>query len=139
MPLDKFDSHENMRVIRVLSEKPDVIPLKNIAAFVGAEVTYECKRGTCVGIALMKNDRVGVQYAELSADTEMEAHTHIENEEHLIAVTGELFSKIGEEVKSAKAGEVMTIHSGQTHIPYCVVPTTVIGITVPASEGYPNE
>lgn len=137
--MGKFDALENMRAIRILSERPDVIPLKSIAAFVRDEVVYTCEKGSAQGLALMKDDHVAVQFAYMSADTVMDRHTHIGNTEFLIVIAGELFSKIGDEVKSAKAGEIIVIPAGQTHIPYCEVPTTLIGITVPASEGYPSE
>jgi mannose-6-phosphate isomerase-like protein (cupin superfamily) len=132
-----FDPIENLKKIREFTER-NITPLKSLGTFVNDEVSYECLKGSCKGWALKKTEHVAVQYAEMEANTEMREHTHIGNDEYLIVIEGELFSRIGEEVSSARAGGCLHIEAGQTHVPFCEVQTKIIGVTVPASEGYPN-
>ena len=135
----KFDPYENLERIRKNIELHSDIPLKSLGTFIGNEVSYECVRGSCRGWALKKTSYVAVQYAEMAAETEMSPHTHNGNEEYLIVIEGELFSQTEGDVISAKAGGCIHVGAGQTHVAYCIIPTAVIGVTVPASEGYPDE
>jgi len=133
-----FDPEATLARIKEFTERADIIPLKSIGTFINNEVTYECEKGNCRGWALWKTEGCAVQYAEMEADTIMREHTHTGNKEILVVIEGELFSRIGDEVSSAKVGECIVIPAETTHTPFTEIQTKVIGITIPASEGYPN-
>ena len=137
---EKFDPVVNLEFIRGMTHDPKIIPLKSLTSFLANEAIYECVRGSFTGINLLHKDKkVAVQIAKMEQDTIAQAHTHINNVEYAIVVEGEVFSRVGETVKNAKVGECVVVNPGETHVVFCHVPTTMICITIPASEGYPNE
>lgn len=129
---------DGLRRLKALSETLTMIPLVSISKFDGAKVSYECFKGTCEGIGLWHDGAVAVQYAEMSAGAELRPHTHIGNREYLIVVSGHLRSECAGVVSEAREGECIVVKEGSTHVVSSPVATKLVGITVPASEGYPN-
>lgn len=124
--------------IRELTETLHVIPLKSIASLSEGRVYYDCLEGSCYGHNLFNDGTIAVQYAEMEEGTVMKPHTHTDNKEYLIVISGHLQSTIDGVTSDARDGECIEIQPGETHIPSAPVKTRLIGITVPSSAGYPK-
>jgi mannose-6-phosphate isomerase-like protein (cupin superfamily) len=129
---------ENLARLRELTDSLHVIPLRSIATFVGNKVDYQCVKGECHGFALLNDGSIAVQYAEATAGTVMKPHMHIDNKEFLLVISGHLQSEVDGVVTEARNGEMIVVEPGTTHTPSAVEDTRMIGITIPASPGYPR-
>lgn len=134
-----FDPIANMERIRAFTNRDDVVPLYNISHITGNMTVIDCIQGSCVAVNLLNkfHNEIGVIRATLSADTIVCNHTHKELE-ILNVIEGEMFQDIEGVITSAKVGEYIIAVSNIQHKHYCIVPTIVIAVSIPASLGYPN-
>lgn len=118
--------------------------LNSIAKIEDNSVTYEMEKGSCIGVCIMHVENVAIQEAVMSPDSQMKAHNHEHEEEIIIVVYGDVLVVTGSSTGGIK--ETRIIDNGVIVIP----PNTnhavssqngckLIGITVPASNGYPKK
>jgi quercetin dioxygenase-like cupin family protein len=133
-----FDPILNLAKIREYTSRADVVPIHNIAHIQGSMVEYDCIQGSCKAVSLAYHSQIGVIKAELTENTVVCNHIHPELE-ILHILSGEMFQELaGASVTSAKPDEQLIAPPNVEHKHYCIVPTTLIAITIPASEGYPH-
>jgi mannose-6-phosphate isomerase-like protein (cupin superfamily) len=135
-----MDLSKNIEQLRQMTEK--VLQLQDMVKIEKAEAVYQTKTGTCKGTALFNIDKIAVQLATLSPDTELLPHKHDDCEEILICYEGDL-EILTKEDKSRiittviYIGGVIMIRQGVTHIAKSINGCQLIAITIPASPGYP--
>jgi quercetin dioxygenase-like cupin family protein len=137
-----MDLNENLKRIKQLSEELKTLP--EIAHITKYEAKYDTEYGGCFGVGLFNVDKVAVQQSTLEPHTRLDIHMHAGMKEILICYEGDLqviTNAIGESVVGSiiYAGGVVVIDPYVPHIVQTVNGCKVIGITVPASLGYPNQ
>jgi len=104
-----------------------------------AWVEYEVTDGYCLGIGLYHNAESAVQRSIMTAGTVFPRHWHLDATEILIITHGTL--EIREDNKEPFTIGVGELHQFAKGIPHSVVAledTRLLGITVPAGDGYPD-
>jgi quercetin dioxygenase-like cupin family protein len=123
------ESDKNLSRIRELTE---------FVKMRGEKVHYDLEQGSCEGVNLMNDGEVAVQYAVLAPDTVFPLHTHHDSKEILICIEGK-FENIKGEIKTiALYSDIIEIRKGESHHVYTKDGCKIIGITIPANEGYPK-
>jgi quercetin dioxygenase-like cupin family protein len=136
---DDFDPIANMERIRAFTNRDDAVPLHNISHISKNTAVIDCIQGSCEAINLLDRQHIelGVVKATLTANTIVCNHTHKELE-ILNVIEGEMFQDIEGVITSAKVGEYIIALPNIQHKHYCIVPTIIIAVSIPASRGYPN-
>lgn len=107
------------------------------------KVTYGVSSGECVGSSLMHINKIAVQKSVLGKGTELRAHIHENEEEVLVIYEGDLTVVFENDFGGLR--KITVINNGVVVIP----PNTshlvtsengclLVGVTVPASSGYPK-
>jgi len=125
---------ENIEVIKELT--PHLTDMLNRSNDGVIEYSVEC--GTVIGFGLFHNDVVAVQRAFASFGSLFSRHEHAEHE-ILIVISGHMVVIYDDETKvSLNSGESVNIPPNTPHRVDVLDDTWMIGVTVPASEGYPD-
>jgi mannose-6-phosphate isomerase-like protein (cupin superfamily) len=132
---------ESIDRLRTLTD--NVLQIQEMVKIEENKATYETSSGSCTGTALFKIDKIAVQHAILSEDTELLPHKHDDCEEILICYEGDLEIITKEDVERIlttviTVGGVVMIRLGVVHIAKSVGGCKLIAITIPSSKGYPN-
>ena len=101
-------------------------------------VEYKVGKGTSLGFNLYNNGDIAIQRAFLTKGTTFPTHVH-ENEIEILIIykgSGKLIT-IKEE-KIFKSGETCRVEKGVPHSWEMLEDSWLIGITIPAGEGYPD-
>jgi quercetin dioxygenase-like cupin family protein len=130
-----FNSKENM--VRI-SELTDDI-LKGLTIFANNSVEYKINSGKCVGVGLLKQKDVAVQFVTYSPNSFFPNHSHTNEKEIAIIVSGEFINIMNGEEKKYLSEDVVVIPKGISHSHIIPDGCTLIAITIPASEIYPND
>lgn len=118
---------------------------KSLSAIAKVEVnvvSYEMEQGTCTGQCIIYEDKVAIQRAVVSPGARMKPHKHDKEEEILIVVDGDMTVVMGDEqggVKEVRILEngIVLIPAKTSHVVTSGNGCKLIGITVPAADGYP--
>ena len=126
-----------------LKEITDTLTLNSMILSQHQEyVYYDVCNGTCFGIGVLKESgphSVAVQKAFMSNGTEFPYHSH-EETEYLVVYSGKIIIHKGEDDQVALGrGDAILIKPGQPHSVLALEDAWLIGITIPAAEGYPND
>jgi mannose-6-phosphate isomerase-like protein (cupin superfamily) len=135
MNFENITSEENLERLRELTEK--FINFNSITKIDNTRVDYRVGSGHCEGNGVFNDDRAAIQVANLGVDTIFPPHAHNENE-ILICIQGEVIVSSAIESRLLKVGDVIKIEPGMVHNCFSKDGATIIGITIPASEGYPD-
>jgi len=108
-----------------------------IKADSGDAVSYETEEGEIIGHPLLKTDEIAIQRAVANKGAKIIEHPHNEME-ILVVITGRMIVKFGSMEKELTAGEVAYVPPDTMHHVIAIEETDMIGITIPASEDYPN-
>lgn len=125
----------NLERLKILSES--VFPLAMIANIDKYNVKYNVSTGECNGVGLFKNEEIAVQHAVLGKHTVMDIHYHDELE-IIILYEGDLSIEYDNYSTVLEIGVPVTIPRGIKHFVKSIDGCNVIGITIPASSGYPS-
>ena len=106
------------------------------------EVVYECPGGPVVGFGIWKEPNCAMQRCKLPAGCVFTEHPH-ETSFELVAVTkGLCVARFAHEAgrieKKLGPGQCVYFFPGQKHEFEALEDSIVIGITIPAKEGYPD-
>lgn len=107
-------------------------------------IEYKVNNGTCLGFPLYKIDDISIQRAFLTKDTKFPIHVHDNEVEILVIYKGKGLAKIYDdnggikEERTIGIGDLIRIPKEVNHSWEMLEDTWVIGITIPASEDYPN-
>ena len=108
-------------------------------------IEYDVPKGTSIGFGVFKSEECAIQRNFLSEGTEFPPHTHqTDIWEMLIVVRGRITCYIGEESGERLVGPLgpashVVIERGVRHRVVAHEDTWVIGITIPADEGFPDD
>jgi len=103
-------------------------------------VEYTVAKGRCVGRGLMRTPEVAVQYCRMDAGAGLEYHVQDGCTEHLVVSEGIVHFESEQEpgvIRRMAAGDNVRIAPGEAHRVTAITDAAIIGITVPADEGYP--
>ena len=128
---------DSLQKLRQLTEELPA-PLLNTMSNPGPGYMEYDVDGTCIGFGLHNQQEVAVQRAFVSGGTTFPKHEH-DTHEFLIVYQGHLIFHLHDE--EYPVGVAGSIHI-EPHTPHSVVATEdswLIGITVPAEEGYPHD
>jgi len=100
-------------------------------------ISYKMLHGVCTGEELFYHQTVAVQRSFMSKGAVFPIHLHKENE-WLIVSRGHLKSINESKTTELKDGDGIRIKEGESHVVEAIEDTWLIGITIPASEGYPH-
>ena len=103
----------------------------------GNYIEYAAGNGTLFGIGLYKSSEVAVQRAFMSKGASLEGHKH-EVHEYLIVYRGKLAVRRGDKAYAVGVGQSIHFPPETPHSVVAVEDTWMLGITVPAVEGYPD-
>jgi quercetin dioxygenase-like cupin family protein len=102
----------------------------------GFNVTYKIQ-GNCFGSGLMKRDEVAVQTAFMSRGSVFPDHAHGEVE-IIVVWKGDLYYKTLSKEGVLRPGETIIFPANELHSVTAFTDVNMIGITIPASEIYPE-
>ncbi len=85
---------------------------------------------------ILKENSTAIAKVEMNGDCHLTPHTHKEKE-FLVVINGEMDLRIEKCIKTYKIGDCATIEPNQVH-EVIKGNATLIAITVPKSEGFPN-
>jgi mannose-6-phosphate isomerase-like protein (cupin superfamily) len=102
-----------------------------------SSVAYAMVNGICTGEELFYCQSVAVQRSFLSKGAKFPIHLH-NQVEWLIVSSGYIINDTEGEITHIKDSEGIKIERGKSHCVEAVEDTWLIGITIPASEGYPH-
>ena len=125
----------NLERIKELTET--VVPLIDIVKLMDDCVTYNTSRGEIIGHGLLNIKQIAIQLAVMGVETNMVCHYHDEYE-IIILYDGDFTLSIEGEDIAAQLGVPLIVSPGVAHIAKSVNGCKIIGITVPASNAYPN-
>ena len=91
-----------------------------------------------IGFCLYKNDRVAVQRCYLPKGCSFPVHQHDEKE-WLIVFSGEIHATYEDRVVIMFPGQSVYFENHQVHGVYAKENSWVLGVTIPAAEGYPDD
>jgi mannose-6-phosphate isomerase-like protein (cupin superfamily) len=132
---NKNHSDDNLERIRELTKT--AVPLSVIAVIKSGDVEYKTYNGTCGGHELMYIDEIAVQMAYMQTNTMLESHCHDEVE-ILVVYEGEITIHMQNELVRLGPGDIYKIKPGVFHLAESKEGCKMIGITIPASKGYPH-
>ena len=98
---------------------------------------YFSHGGPITGFNLLKVEDIAVQKAHMPDGSMIAVHDHDEIE-HIIVYRGGLIFTTKDGEVTVKVGEVITFQPGEPHSAIAKGDTWMIGITIPASKGYPG-
>jgi quercetin dioxygenase-like cupin family protein len=125
---------DNLKRIKELTES--VVPLSEIAHIEKISAIYNVKSGECYGVGLLNTKDIAVQHAFLGKNTVMDCHDHDEVE-ILVVYDGDLIVECPKYVIVGEKGVAIIIQPKTPHIAKSENGCKLIGITIPASSGYP--
>lgn len=99
-------------------------------------IEYTINNGVCVGYSLYHNSNIAIQRAFMRNGTSFPQHSHKEKE-ILVISSGKLKVTINNKSSIFERGDSLSFEMNQIHEVEALEDTWVIGITIPASEGYP--
>ena len=135
-----FPESEHLEEIRTLLDQglPDIPELTGlIKAFTQGKVEYDLEEGTCVGFPLWHEEGYAIQRALCSEGMVFPLHTHPETEV-LVLLTGQGVFTLDDQEFYLEPGHSVTIPPETPHSLKTTKESWAIGITIPASEGYPH-
>lgn len=100
-------------------------------------IAYVMTKGICTGEELFYNQSVAVQRAFMNKGASFPIHLHNQIE-WIIVTRGHLINDTEGIISHLKDGDGIRIQKDQSHFIEAVEDTWMIGITIPASEGYPH-
>jgi quercetin dioxygenase-like cupin family protein len=128
---------ENIKRLKTITEQlPDLAEL--VLRKKEDTIEYECDGGTCIGIGLFKNGTIAVQRAFLTDGTVFPEHSHEKEIEILIVYEGSMEVRREQNTRKYKVGEPVVFQRGEVHSIRMIGNVWLIGITIPASEDYPD-
>lgn len=129
-----------MNTIEKLRELTEQLPtplLTGLLTDTCSHVEYEID-GTCIGFALYHQPHIAVQRAFMSAGSLFTLHEH-KVHEFLLVYQGFITVTIDDEEHDVEPPDVCHIPPHTAHTVLAHEDTWMIGVTVPASEGYPRD
>ena len=102
------------------------------------DIKYDVGDGTAIGFNLYNNGEIAVQRTFLSKGTIFPEHIHSDSVEIIIIYKGKGRCNINGVSKEFGVGEYCFVDTGLPHSWEILEDTWLIGITIPATEGYPN-
>ena len=137
--LDKFDFDDNMAKIKELSS---IMEIKGFGEEFwkkeSSHIIYTMVKGTCEGWNILNNEKIAVQYFQMSADSEFPTHSHERQREILIIYEGDITSLNIYHIQSVEHTGILWVDIGINHVVKSKNGCKGIAITIPASEGYPD-
>ena len=127
-----------MNNLEKLKELTDQLPsFEDLVSKSGSITEVETLKGNVFMFGLYSVPAISVARAFMSANTEIELHTHAEFELFVVYEGRMMLNVEGKEfgVEVRQSGYVLP---NIPHSAYFPVDTKVIAITIPSSEGYPN-
>jgi len=103
---------------------------------INATIDYDLKVGSCIGTNLFNNKQIAVQNAFMCKGSIFPMHKHKEHE-YLLIYVGKLEVKNGDTL-ILKKGDVVHFKPNEQHSVKALENTYLVGITMPASAGYPK-
>jgi len=100
---------------------------------------YEVEGGTSFGWNLLNIGEVAVQRNFMSKGTTFPGHTHPSNEWVVVSKGKLQFTIDHEQQDVVYIGQCQFLPANCFHSAYALEDTSIIGITVPAAEGYPDD
>jgi hypothetical protein len=100
-------------------------------------IEYETKDGSCFGQGIFKNRFVALQRAFIDAGATLHPHDHKEVE-WLIVTRGKVSIELLSGITELSVGDGIRVEPNTGHILSALEDSWIIGITIPASEAYPN-
>jgi mannose-6-phosphate isomerase-like protein (cupin superfamily) len=125
-----------LQKLRELTEKLPAPLLTGLIADSCPHVEYVID-GTCIGFALYWEQDVAVQRAFMSGGSHFTLHEH-KVHEFLLVYQGYITVTIDDEEHEVEPPDAIHIPPNTPHTVLAHEDTWMIGITVPASEGYPR-
>lgn len=133
-----FNPVENLEKIRSYTHRTDVVPLSHVIETQDGITSIRSTTGAAICKGILNHPEVAVMYITMEANTVGASHTQAEAE-YVIVVEGEVFQNINGVITSAKAGGHLFVPPNNEHQHYCETPSKAIAVSVPSSEGYPND
>jgi quercetin dioxygenase-like cupin family protein len=100
-------------------------------------VAYAMLAGICTGEELFYNQSIAVQRSFMNKGAKFPIHLHNQIE-WIIVSRGHLINDTEGVITELKDGDGVKIERGHSHCIEAITDTWLIGITIPASEGYPH-
>ena len=103
-------------------------------------IKYKLKIGSCTGYYLYNDNKIAIQRAFITKGSEFPKHTHKDEKEWLIICNGHIIIEFesGESL-NLNEGDFCFVEKGIPHWMIAKEDTWIVGITVPADRGYPND
>jgi len=115
-------------------------PLSSFTQSMGSRVVeYDVEAGFCVGFCLFNNNEVAVQRSFLSIGTEFPLHKHEHSMEMLMVYRGHLRVLMNDKIFELTPGDSLRIPENTMHSVSAQANTELIGVTIPADKGYPED
>lgn len=102
-------------------------------------VQWATDGGTCIGFSLWDEGGVSVVRSFLSKDTHFKPHIHPGCTETMVIYKGRMKIRYNGDERILEPGGSIALGKDRPHESWALEDTWLIGITVPASEGYPRE
>ena len=127
--------------LRKLTQEVNGLVYETVSKEVNGDISYKTDdkiNEACLGYFLFKNPKVAVQRAHIKKGSILPQHEHKQNE-YLIIYDGKIKVTINEqEQRIYTAGQSVYFPPKTLHCVEALEDAWVIGITVPASEVYPD-
>ena len=130
------DHHKSLERLRELT--PDLPLLASMSASLSEPIVkYDIPGGCALSTCLLAHSEVAVQDCFMPAGAKFPEHTH-SVKEVIVVYEGELRVSFGDRETTMKRGDVVYFVPGQPHSAKAITDVRVVGLTVPAEEGYPH-
>lgn len=127
----------NLEELREMTESLPKDLTEIIAVMEGDTVVYDTLKGTCVGVALMNFPDAAVQRAYMPKGSIIREHCHDEWE-LIVVYKGKLKCFRESKTTIIKIRQFIVFPNGELHTVEALEDTRMVGITIPASAGYPR-
>lgn len=102
-------------------------------------IEYDVDNGVSIGIDLFHNEQIAVQRTFCSGGSRFPRHYHKDVHEFLIVYSGKVdVVEPEDQAQTLQPGDWIHFPPGTPHRLEIVENTWILGITVPAAEGYPG-
>ena len=131
-----YDHHKPLERLRELT--PELPLLASMSDNLAAPIVhYDIPGGCALSTCLLAHSEIAVQDCFMPTGSSFPEHTH-SVKEVIVVYEGELRVSVGGRETTMRRGDVVYFIPGHPHTVEAITDVRVVGLTVPAEEGYPH-
>ena len=127
------------QIVEQIPDEMDTITLTDLKQIRDGIIGYRLEKGHAIAQSLFDHNHISIALTMIPNGGRFPEHVHRSPiNELLIVLSGELTMKINNEIREFKEGELVVINSNVKHDVTARGDATIVAITIPKDEGFPE-